>query len=119
VWKTGGILSLVTGGSQGIQLIHMNDHAKTPESCPVCGADVPPGARACPECGADENAGWNEESAVYDGIDLPDEEFNYDDFVKREFEGKPRLSGRSGWNRLIGILLLLALALVFIVRFVL
>ncbi len=56
----------------------------TPEVCPCCGADVPPGARACPECGADEQTGWSE-AARTDGLDLPDEEFNYDDYVKREF----------------------------------
>ena len=33
-----------------------------PETCPVCGEDVPRGARACPGCGADERSGWNEEA---------------------------------------------------------
>ena len=44
-----------------------------PETCPNCGADVPPKARACPECGADEQTGWSE-AARTDGLDLPDEE---------------------------------------------
>ncbi len=63
-----------------------------PEICPNCGAQVPPNARACPECGADEQTGWSEE-ARSGGLDLPEEHFDYDDFVKREFgkEGpKPR-----------------------------
>lgn len=56
----------------------------TPETCPNCGAEVPPGAKACPECGSDERTGWSDE-ARYDSLDLPDENFNYDEFVKREF----------------------------------
>lgn len=59
-----------------------------PEICPNCGARVPPNARACPECGADEETGWSDD-ARSDGLDLPDEEFNYEEFVKREF-GKPQ-----------------------------
>ena len=50
--------------------------ANPPDVCPVCGEDVPAGARACPECGADENSGWNTDDAIYDGLDLPDEGFD-------------------------------------------
>jgi len=64
-----------------------------PEVCPCCGADVPRNAKACPECGADEHTGWSEEASS-GGLDLPDENFNYDEFVEREFSGgknpKPR-----------------------------
>jgi hypothetical protein len=48
---------------------------------------VPPGAKACPGCGADEQTGWSEEAGGPD-LGLPDENFDYDDYVKREF-GKP------------------------------
>ena len=48
---------------------------------------MPPKARACPECGADERTGWSE-AARTDGLGLPDENFDYDDFVKREFGDK-------------------------------
>jgi len=58
----------------------------TPEVCPVCGTEVPPKAKACPECGADEETGWSE-SAGAQGLDLPDENFDYEEFVKREFGG--------------------------------
>ena len=64
----------------------------SPEICPHCGADVPPKAKACPECGSDETTGWSEE-ADRENLGLPDENFNYNDFVKREFSGgkiKPR-----------------------------
>jgi hypothetical protein len=59
---------------------------RSPETCPNCGADVPRGATACPACGSDESTGWSDE-ARYDGLDLPEEKFDYDDFVKREFSG--------------------------------
>jgi len=58
-----------------------------PEVCPNCGAEVPPRARACPQCGSDEQTGWSEK-ANSDNLGLPDEEFDYDDYVQREF-GKP------------------------------
>ena len=67
-----------------------------PEICPNCGAEVPPKARACPECGADEQTGWSE-AARTDGLDLPDENFDYDDFVKREFGGKSPVPRGIHW----------------------
>jgi predicted amidophosphoribosyltransferase len=59
----------------------------SPEICPNCSAEVPSGARSCPECGADEETGWSEK-ARYDEIGVPDDSFDYDEFVKREFERK-------------------------------
>jgi uncharacterized membrane protein YvbJ len=75
-----------------------------PEVCPNCGAEVPLGAKACPECGSDEQTGWSEE-ARYDDLNLPDENFDYDDFVKHEF-GKERTLPRGiHWFRwLVAIL---------------
>ncbi len=64
-------------------MAYKNSRPRTPEVCPGCGEDVPPHALACPECGADHNSGWKLDAA--DGLDLPDEEFDYDEFVKREF----------------------------------
>lgn len=57
---------------------------KPPGDCPVCGAFVPKGAKACPECGADAKSGWQEDN-TYDGLDLPDEEFDYNEFLAEEF----------------------------------
>ena len=71
----------------------------SPESCPNCGADVPRGARACPECGADEETGWSEK-ARYDDLGVPDDSFDYDEFVKREFEGG---KGRNNSRRKLQI----------------
>jgi hypothetical protein len=58
-----------------------------PDICPNCGADVPRTATACPECGADEQTGWSD-AARTDGLDLPDDAFDYNEYVQREF-GKP------------------------------
>ncbi len=57
-----------------------------PAICPHCGTRVPAQAKACPECGADEQTGWSE-AARADGLDLPDENFDYEEFTKREFGG--------------------------------
>lgn len=67
-----------------------------PETCPNCGADVPPNAKACPECGADEKTGWSEEAYV-GGLNLPDESFSYDEFVEREFGRKKALPHGISW----------------------
>src|ERR1700692_1056393 len=62
---------------------------EAPDICPVCGEDVPRGALACPECGADHNSGWREDADTYDGVDLPDQDFNYDEFIREEFGPAP------------------------------
>jgi hypothetical protein len=88
----------------------------TPEVCPVCGADVPPNAKVCPECGADEKTGWSD-AAGAEGLDLPDENFDYEDFVKREFGGgKKKLvpHGIHWFWWLVGIVILAILLFAFL-----
>jgi hypothetical protein len=58
-----------------------------PDTCPNCGAKVPPNAKACPECGSDEETGWSDEPQT-SGLDLPEENFDYGDFLKKEFGGR-------------------------------
>jgi hypothetical protein len=65
----------------------------SPENCPQCGASVPPNAKACPECGSDEKTGWSESARSAD-LGLPDENFDYGEFVKREF-GRPQAIPRG------------------------
>jgi len=79
----------------------------SPESCPVCGEDVPRGAKACPECGADHLSGWRADADETGGLDLPDEEFNYDDFLEREFGGgvKPERISWAWWAAGVAVLL--------------
>jgi hypothetical protein len=64
----------------------------SPEVCPNCGEILPHLAQACPGCGADETSGWSE-SAHADRLGLPDEHFDYNEFVKEEFgsgQARPR-----------------------------
>jgi hypothetical protein len=82
---------------------------KPPSECPVCGAAVPPAARACPECGADERTGWREEDALYDGLDLPDS----DSTPERSTDRRPG-STRNGTPILwwaVGVVVILTLAI--------
>jgi uncharacterized membrane protein YvbJ len=84
-----------------------------PENCPNCGEDVPRNALACPGCGSDYDTGWNEESQ-YDGLDLPTEEFDYEEFTKREFGNNPKPTGLSNRKWLVMILMSIVTAIVLI-----
>ena len=86
---------------------------RTPGVCPVCGEEVPRGALACPECGADHNSGWREDAATYDGVELPDDDFNYDAFVKREFGSQAKPPGLKMVWWIAGILMLVAFLLMY------
>jgi len=81
-----------------------------PELCPNCGAEVPPNAKACPECGSDEQTGWSNHAQA-DRLAIPDEEFNYDEFLNEEFgktkesRVKPSNIDWLWWVVAIGVLL--------------
>lgn len=84
----------------------------SPEVCPNCGAEIPPKAKACPECGSDETTGWSEKAHA-DNLGLPEEEFDYEEFVKEEFgTGRAKPPGISWpwW----GVALVLAGLLLFL-----
>lgn len=83
---------------------------KTPEVCPVCGADVPSGALACQECGADHNSGWRQDAETYEALDLPDEDFNYDEFVREEFGSSFKPAGMKTIWWITAILIIVASA---------
>ncbi len=88
--------------------------------CPNCGAEVRVGASACPECGSDEKTGWKED-AESDFADYPsgygtDTDFNYDEFLRREF-GRPtghNLKILTRKNLITAISILLAVALIWL-----
>jgi zinc-ribbon domain len=86
------------------------------EECPNCGADLPAGVRACPECGSDENTGWSEEAKI-DALGLPDDSFDYNEFVKREFGDKQRQPQKLYWFWwVVAVVVLVAFLLVLIGR---
>jgi hypothetical protein len=61
-----------------------------PETCPNCGAEVPPRARACPECGADEETGWNDRATLQRlGTGDPDD-FDAGEYAANERPDPPR-----------------------------
>ena len=84
----------------------------TPEVCPNCGAEVPPNAKSCPECGSSEETGWSKTAAT-SGLGLPDDEFDYDEFVDREFGGGKQKHG-AAWFWCVISVLLVAIILIMI-----
>jgi hypothetical protein len=84
--------------------------------CPDCGAEVKVGARACPGCGPArrkrprrqrKRRAWKQDP-IHDGLDLPDGDFDYDDFIAREFGGKAGKGGKIAWYWWLTGLLLVA-----------
>ncbi len=83
-----------------------------PAICPVCGEDVPRRSLACPACGADHNSGWRIDADADDALDLPDDDFNYKEFVRREFGSRAKPAGiKTIWWITAIILLALSIAL--------
>jgi hypothetical protein len=78
-------------------------------SCPVCGADVPRRARACPECGACEKSGWSEDRYL-DGLNLPDADFNHEDFNAREFGRGTKQTAKQRLWLIVAIVIVVAMA---------
>jgi hypothetical protein len=91
-----------------------NRRKAAPEVCPVCGEEVPRKALACPECGADHNSGWREDADAAGGLDLPDDDFDYDAFVRDEFGTQPKPAGIKMVWWITAIVLFVALALMWI-----
>lgn len=76
-----------------------------PGDCPVCGAEVPCGARACPECGASHSDGWSEDTDA-DGLDLP--ETDQERAAREGDEAGPRQGPPSqAFNVLVVVILIL------------
>ena len=86
-----------------------------PENCPNCGADVPRRAKVCPDCGADETTGWSE-SAHADSLGIPDDNFNYEKFVKAEFGSARAQPQEIHWVWWATALLLLVIFIFFYLR---
>ena len=76
--------------------------------CPTCGSEVKVGS-SCPGCvpkrskrkrqvgvGPKKRKHWEQE-AIYDGSDIPDDEFEYEEFIEREFSNKPHRTIGIKW----------------------
>ena len=76
--------------------------------CPHCGSPVPSSAMRCRECGASEDCGWNED--FQDDYEASDDDFDYDQFVAREFPedaDRPASTGHKPWVKAVVLLLIL------------
>lgn len=84
--------------------------------CPFCDREVRVG-KSCPGCAGTSRKtkparkSW-EGNSTPDGLDLPDDDFDYDSFIAREFgDGSPhRRIGAKWYWWLLGILALAAMA---------
>ena len=88
--------------------------------CPTCGTEAKVGG-PCPGCapkrrrkrkkvGAAAKKPWEADS-LHDGLDFPDEDFDYDEFVEKEF-GRPahKRIGIKWYWWVTGLVLVIALA---------
>ena len=77
------------------------------------GAEVRVGAKGCPDCGSDDNTGWKEDETEVGALDLPEEDFDYDEFTRREFGAgrvKPHGIAWKWWVTAIVLLILIIAA---------
>jgi hypothetical protein len=70
---------------------------------------------ACPHCGACDKSGWNEEASGADGLDLPDEDFDYEKFTAEEFGSPRKLRGKERLWKVTAIVLLVLIVSMFII----
>ncbi len=83
-----------------------------PDVCPNCGEMVPRSAKSCPECGSDEKTGWSK-TAYADRLGLPDENFDYEEFVIGEFNSGLARPRGIHWLWWLTALILIVLFLIF------
>jgi hypothetical protein len=78
--------------------------------CPHCGRKVAAGASFCRHCGADPESGWNE-STEDQAQGFYEDDFDYDDYLSREFPGASRSTLRPWLMLLVVLAVCLALLL--------
>ena len=90
---------------------YLNSRTSNFFPCGVCGAEVPDKALACPDCGADERTGLygDEDKTTELGLPSQDEDFSYDEFMRREFGKSTQPHGLPWIWWMTGLLLLGAL----------
>jgi hypothetical protein len=76
--------------------------------CPFCGQDIPSRSSVCPYCGSDDKTGWSQ-NRFLGGLD-PEDDFDYDAALEREFGTKSAKKPKISWISVVGgILLVLGL----------
>lgn len=98
-----------------------------PDECPYCSAELAANATRCRRCGASEEYGWNNVDGLGpeygDGYREDEDDFDYDEFVAREFpehaDGRSTKNGASGTGpsmtaRVIILALLVSLIMTFV-----
>ena len=81
------------------------------EACPWCGADLPSHADFCRECGASKESGWGEDDGDWEAS-VPDDGFEYDEFIAREFPDQaspPLPTSRPQLARVLIVVLILVI----------
>jgi hypothetical protein len=91
--------------------------------CPSCGTEVRVGSKTCAKCASEratkkwgaveERKPW-EQAETYDGLDLPDDEFDYAKFLEEEFGSAPKRSGKEWFWWSTAVLLLAVMAWFFV-----
>jgi hypothetical protein len=71
--------------------------------CPNCGSQVRGDARFCRECGASDESGWSEDDSPWNdesrlGLGV-EEDFDYDEFLNREFPDRAHLTPKQRIRR--------------------
>ena len=81
--------------------------------CPHCGAEVAVGAVACRECGASDESGWGEANWESDAAGYgEDEDFDYDEFISREFPEQATANNPYTKKRVIMTVLVVVIGLI-------
>src|SRR5882762_656200 len=83
-------------------------------ACPSCGENVPAQAKACSHCGACEKSGWNEDASSADGLDLPDDNFDYEKFTAEEFGAPRKLKGKELFWKITAIIVVVLILIGFL-----
>lgn len=96
------------------------------DECPHCGANLPANASRCRNCGASSEYGWDSVESNIDGLaadyggeGYDEDDFDYDEFVAREFSehaegGSNTGSGPSMAARFVILALLVSLIMTFV-----
>ena len=82
--------------------------------CPFCGARVKQGARVCRTCGASDDCGWNTDETAGDAWD---DNFDYDEFVAREFPDRASETGSEEKQKALLRLVVLAIVVSMVLAF--